>query len=68
MNRDEQIAVLKEKLRKQYAQYQAFKPDYSCGHELSKHISTDYSEACRALNSILNDLALLDPNTPTTRF
>ena len=62
------IAKLKAQLRKQYARYQAVKPGYGCGHALTKHISSDYSEACRALNTTLDELAKIDPATPTTRF
>lgn len=62
------IEDLKKQLRQQYTHYQSVNPSYGCGHALTKYISAEYSEACRALNATLDELATIDPNTPTTRF
>lgn len=63
-----QIALLKKQLKSQYRHMQSVQPGYGCGSTLMKYINVDYSEACAVVNATLDELAAIDPATPTTRF
>jgi len=66
IERVERVADLKRRARKlrlaAYAISDARGAD--CGHELLKHISGDYSEACRKFNEVYARLLALDPDCP----
>ena len=62
------IEKLKKELREKYERYRAVSPGYDCGHELTKHINAEYSNACAELNVVLDQLARIDPATPKKRF
>jgi len=62
------IKYLKYQLKSNYSNMRSIGNSYDCGHTLAKEISVDYSEVCRTVNKILDELALIDPATPTTRF
>lgn len=65
----ENIARLKIRLARQYSTLKGMpQTNYGCGHELAKYLSGEYRQACQAVNETLDELALIDPNTPKTRF
>lgn len=68
MNDKTKILTLKETLREQYEHYRKLRPDFDSGESWLKYLKDEYVEARRALNETLDQLAILDPDTPTMRF
>lgn len=60
------IEYLKFCLKTQYRRYQGFEHD--CGIAMLKVVSSSFADCCNQLNVILNELATIDPDTPTRRF
>lgn len=64
----QKIASLKSKAKSLYITMHGRGDRLSCGHSLAMHVSGSYAEACIELDKVLDELALIDPETPTRRF
>lgn len=64
----DEIKRLKRKARSAYIRYRSIAGEFSCGANLAAHISSRVSIPAREFNNAMDELAKIDPDTPTDRL
>lgn len=62
------IDRLKRKARFHYMEYIRIRDDLDCGAHMAEHFNPRISGSRTEFNRIMDELAKIDPETPTTRL
>jgi len=62
------IAILKFRAGKHYRAYHAACDNLPCGRSIAEVVSSKVMEHKRKFNQLMDELAALDPECPTTRL